>query len=217
MDAWLVDQRGHVIPQHKLMLHHVVFTNGGTSDRRRDTQCPGRETRERFWGTSEELRALALPAGYGYRTRPRDVWRANFMVMHHRAGARTFYLEYRVTVERRRVTPVKPYWLSVMPCSDGPRSGRSPAAARTHERSRTIRMPRAGRIVAVGGHLHGGARAIELSQPRCGDRVLVRNQPAYARRGTRCTGSSRCCTSPTRSTSRGGNRRPAGRFARASG
>lgn len=183
MDARLVDRRGKVIPQHVVMLHHLVFTNGGTNDRRRDSQCPGRETRERFWGTSEELRALTLPAGYGYRTNPRDVWRANFMAMHHRAGTRTLYLEYRVTVERRPVTPVKPLWLSVMPCSEDPQWTVPGGGAPTHRRSRTIRMPAAGRIVAAGGHLHGGAKALELTQPRCGNRLLVRNEPAYAPAG----------------------------------
>jgi hypothetical protein len=37
----------------------------------------------------------------------------------------------------------------------------------------------AGRIVAAGAHLHGGAQAITLSQPRC-ERTLVRNVPFYA-------------------------------------
>ena len=41
-------------------------------------------------------------------------------------------------------------------------------------------MPEAGRIVAAGGHLHGGAQSIAVSQPRCKDRTLVRNLPAYA-------------------------------------
>ena len=41
-------------------------------------------------------------------------------------------------------------------------------------------MPEAGRIVAVGGHLHGGALSLDLSQPGCGDRTLVRSKPSYA-------------------------------------
>ena len=70
MDARLVDARGDVIPQQVTMLHHLVFTNGGPDDRRRDPQCPHKTTRERFWGTSEELRPLTLPPGYGYPTGP---------------------------------------------------------------------------------------------------------------------------------------------------
>src|SRR5262245_6209502 len=61
MDARLVDAKGRVIPQSDVMLHHLVFTNGGPDDRKRDAECRGRDTRERFFGTSEELRAMTLP------------------------------------------------------------------------------------------------------------------------------------------------------------
>src|SRR6188508_2411117 len=36
MDVRLVDAQGRVIPQWITMLHHVVFTNGGPDDKRRD-------------------------------------------------------------------------------------------------------------------------------------------------------------------------------------
>ena len=84
MDARLVDARGQVIPQHVAMLHHLVFTNGGPDGSRGDRACPLSTSRERFFGTSEELRPLTLPRGYGYPTSPADRWRALLMVMHHR-------------------------------------------------------------------------------------------------------------------------------------
>jgi plastocyanin len=180
MDARLVDKAGAVLPQHITMLHHLVFTNGGPDDGRRDPACPLKTTRERFWGTSEELRPLTLPPGYGYPTDPADQWRAILMVMHHRAGEREVYLEYRVTVDTRPTIPVKPYWLSIVPCSPDPQWTVPGTGARTDERARTFTIPEAGRIVAAGGHLHGGARSIAISQPRCKDRTLVRNHPAYA-------------------------------------
>ena len=62
MDARLVDARGNVIPQHVAMLHHLVFTNGGPDNRRGDRACPFNATRERFYGTSEELRPAHAPA-----------------------------------------------------------------------------------------------------------------------------------------------------------
>ena len=34
--------------------------------------CPLKTTRERFYGTSEELRPLTLPPGYGYPSDPAD-------------------------------------------------------------------------------------------------------------------------------------------------
>ena len=163
------------------MLHHLVFTNGGPDDKRRDPGCPHKPTRERFWGTSEELRALTLPPGYGYPTDPTDIWRAILMVMHHRAGERQFFLEYRVTVDPRPTIPVKPYWLSIdpvlaRPAVDGARRRHedAPPLARVHDArggpDRRRRRPPARR------------RAVDLmlSQPRCGDRTLVSNQPAYA-------------------------------------
>ena len=180
MDARLVDASGAVIPQHVLMLHHLVFTNGGPDGSRGDRACPLSTTRERFWGTSEELRPLTLPPGYGYPTNPADRWRALLMVMNHRAGEREFFLEYRVTVDPRPVVPVTPYWLSVIPCQPDPQWSVPGDRNGPHRRSRTFTMPEAGRIVAVGGHLHGGALDVRLSQPACGDRTLVRSRPFYA-------------------------------------
>ena len=180
MDARLVDASGAVIPQHILMLHHLVFTNGGPDGRRGDRACPLSTTRERFWGTSEELRPLTLPPGYGYPMNPADRWRALMMVMHHRAGEREFFLEYRVTVDPRPVIPVAPYWLSVIPCAPDPQWSVPGDRKGPHRRSRKFTMPEAGRIVAVGGHLHGGALDLRLSQPACGDRTLVRSRPFYA-------------------------------------
>jgi plastocyanin len=180
MDARLVDKAGNVIPQQVTMLHHLVFTNGGPDDKRGDPACPRKTTRERFWGTSEELRPLTLPPGYGYPTNPADRWQAFLMVMHHRAGERQFYVQYRVTVDTRPVVPVKPYWLSIVPCSPDPQWTVPGTGAKTQNRTRTFTIPAAGRIVAAGGHLHGGAQAIALSQPRCQHRTLIRNVPAYA-------------------------------------
>jgi plastocyanin len=180
MDARLVDKRGKVIPQHVAMLHHLVFTNGGPDNRRGDRACPFNATRERFYGTSEELRPMTLPRGYGYPTNPADKWRALLMVMHHREGEREVFLEYRVTVDPRPVIEVKPYWLSVIPCVPDPQWSVPGDGNGPHRRSREFRMPEAGRIVAVGGHLHGGALSLDLSQPGCGDRTLVRSKPSYA-------------------------------------
>ena len=40
-------------------------------------------------------------------------------------------------------------------------------------------MPFDARIVAVGGHLHGGAKDMWLSQPECGGRRLLDTSPRY--------------------------------------
>jgi plastocyanin len=182
MDARIVDVSGVEIPQAEVMLHHNVFTNGGTDNSRTDGACPHRDVRERFYGTSEELRPLTLPRGYGYPTNPADQWKMIWMAMNHRHERREAYVEYRVTVDPSPgLTPVKPYWLSVVPCVSDPQytvpGGGAPGSI--HKRSKTFAMPVGGRIVAVGGHLHGGSHSLVLSQPACGNRTLAVNDPAY--------------------------------------
>jgi plastocyanin len=185
MDAFIVDKRNRVIPQSKVMLHHLVFKNlGHSTNVRRDGACPGSRGDQRFYGESEELRALTLPRGYGYRIDREDRWRMGWMVMNHTHRVRQAWIRYHVKIDTRRLRPVTPYWLSVMGCHVDPQftvpgTGAKPAA--TYKRSKTFAVPRDGRIVAVGGHLHGGGRGISLSQPRCGNRTLVSSKPTYGR------------------------------------
>jgi hypothetical protein len=188
MDARIVDLDGKEVPQHELMLHHVVFTNGGTPGRSRtDAACPGRLP-ERFFGTSEELRPLTLPRGYGYRIGADDNWTAAWMLMNHQDRRRRVMLEYRVTVDRdRSLRPVTPMWLGVTSCdtTGDPQytvPGGAPGGAED-VRSRAWRMPFNGRVVAIGGHLHGGGKALSVAQPRCGDRTLFSATAIYADAG----------------------------------
>ena len=188
MDARLVTLDGEVVPQHELMLHHVVFTNGGTAARSRtDAACPGRLP-ERFFGTSEELRPLTLPRGYGYRVGVHDNWTAAWMAMNHQGRQRRVMLEYRVTVDRdRSLRPVTPFWLGVTSCATtgDPQytvPGGAPAGAEDL-RSRNWRMPFNGRVVAIGGHLHGGGKALSVAQPRCADRTLFSASAIYGAAG----------------------------------
>ncbi|HKP20519.1 MAG TPA: hypothetical protein VJT68_03320 [Thermoleophilaceae bacterium] len=186
MDVRVVDPDGAEIPQSQLMLHHNVFTNGGPDNTRRDGACPDNAVRERFYGTSEELRPLTLPRGYGYPTSPRDQWKMIWMVMNHRHQRREAYVEYRVTVDPdQSLAPVTPYWLSVVPCISDPMytvpgGGKPGTVAR---RSKTFTMPKAGHIVAVGGHLHGGSYGLRLTQPDCDNRTIALNDPTYAPHG----------------------------------
>ena len=220
MDARLVDARGNVIPQHVAMLHHLVFTNGGPDDARGDRACPLTTTRERFYGTSEELRPLTLPPGYGYPTNPADqLARAADGDAPPRRRARVLP---RVPRDRRPAPghPGQAVLAERDPVRRPTRSGRCPGdGTRPHRRSREFTMPEAGRIVAVGGHLHGGAldarpqpaglrrphaRALQARPTRRQGRPAVRGHAAAAR-------------ARPEERSAGGSRRPAGRSARASG
>ncbi|HKP91525.1 MAG TPA: hypothetical protein VJT75_16280 [Thermoleophilaceae bacterium] len=179
MDANVVDSDGHVIPQSVVMLHHLVFKDQGHARSfRPDAACPTTSSDERFFGVSEELRALTLPKGYGYRIEREDRWRMGWMLMNHTHRTRAAWIRYHVRIDTSdRLRHVTPYWFSVLGChvdpaytvAGGDRGGR---------RGRTFRVPRAGRIVAVGGHLHGGSNSISLAQPRC-DRTLITNRPTY--------------------------------------
>ena len=183
MDAFIVDRGGRVVPQAQVMLHHLVFKDlGSPGHPRRDGACPSSQGDQRFYGESEELRAMTLPRGYGYRIARRERWRMGWMIMNHTHRARQVWLRYHMRIDTRRLRPVTPYWLSVTGCHVDPQfsvpgSGSGPAS--TYVRSRGFRMPRSGRIVAVGGHLHGGSRSISLTQPRCHGRTLVTSKPTY--------------------------------------
>jgi plastocyanin len=183
MRATVVDRRGRRLPVRRVMLHHVLFKNiGRFRGDRREPLCGHRG--ESFYGTGEEDQPLRLPRGYGYRIRKRDRWRIAWMLMNHRGRPETAYLRYRVVVEtRRRLRPVTPYWVRVTACrlaSDPIFTipGRGPPGS-TATRSRTFALPRPGRLVAANAHVHGGSKDLVISQPRCGDRPLMRSRPLY--------------------------------------
>ncbi|HEX8074866.1 MAG TPA: hypothetical protein VF545_07780 [Thermoleophilaceae bacterium] len=183
MDATVVDAAGQPIPLSQVMPHHIVFKDmsyrGGP--RRPDAACPHAASDQRFYGTSEELRPMTFPDGYGYRVNRRDRWKMGWMLMNHTHERRTAYIQYRVKVDTAKLTPVTPYWFSVLGCGIDPAysvpGGGDAGSVST--RAFTARVPRAGRIVAVGGHLHGGSHDISLTQPRCGKRTLVTSRPTY--------------------------------------
>ena len=180
MDAALVDRRGHAVRINKVMLHHVVFIDSG----RRYNACRGRKGTP-FFGTGEENEQLVLPPGYGYRTHRGDDWRMVAMFMSHQLQAKTVYLRYRVTVvtgpPARRMTDVLPMWLRADGCKVEPAYDVNGDGDPAQHNLQTAawRMPVDGRIVAAGGHLHGGAYDLRVTQPRCGDRTLIHNAPRY--------------------------------------
>src|SRR5215217_873355 len=145
MYAHVVDGKGNPIPQQRVMLHHVLFTNqrrGGIGD------CRAAKA-EAFYGTGEEDQRLEMPPGYGYRVRKADRWKVGWMFMNHRHGNDRVYLEYTVTISDEPLAPVTQYWISVS-CAQGkiysvPGVGGPDSL---HARSRTWTIPRSGRIVA---------------------------------------------------------------------
>lgn len=195
MSVDVVDKNGKPVGIDRLMLHHIVFSNlGRFGGDRRDgtcntltlldskTQVPG--VVERFYAAGEERAEMELPPGYGYPVKGADRWLMTWMVMNHRAQTDEAYVQYKITYDDApNLTPVKPYWHDVRNCKadpvfDVPGGGKPGSNFAT---SSTITMPEGSRIVAAGGHVHGGAKYLKMTQPECGGRQLVRSDPAWGR------------------------------------
>lgn len=184
LDGWLVrmrarvvDRRGRPIPVRRVMLHHIVYKN----TRRKDGVCGGFES---FYGTGEENETLRFPPGYGYRVRRGDRWRTGWMLMNHRNRRQRAYIEYTAWVETsKRLQSVIPYWVRATGCygRNDPifnvPGGDAPGS--TFAKSSPWTVPRSGRIVAAGSHVHGGSKEILLSEPECGNRTLMASRPLY--------------------------------------
>jgi plastocyanin len=174
--AEVVDALGNVQGRDAVMLHHIVFAKVGTPD----TTCGG--FAERFYAEGEERTRLDLPAGYGYPNRAGDQWGLLYMLMNHRPQPLNGFIRYTVRyVTDEALTPVTPVWLDVRNCTgpdpvfDVPGGGR---AGSTYTRTADFRLPRSGRIVAGGAHLHGGGVRLELRNHSCGTTPFV-SQPTW--------------------------------------
>jgi plastocyanin len=186
MRAYLVDDRGRQVSIKDVMLHHIVFINHGRHPRDHKGSCEGRWG-EPFYGTGEEHQRLILPAGYGYRVEKGDRWRMQTMLMSHELKAKTVRVRYRMRIvsgkAARAMHHVKPIWIRANGCESANPSytveGGGPPGS-VSSRTFTWHVPITGRLVAAGGHLHGGATDLRLTEPGCSDRTLVDSKPLYA-------------------------------------
>ena len=189
MEVDIVDDQGDPIPISRLMLHHIVFLNVGEHDRTCDSfrDFGNREgyaglDPERFYAAGEERAKLFLPGGYGYRIEPDDAWAMTYMVMNHRKEVDTARIQWKVTVDDDpTVKDVHPYWLDARNCRADPIynvPGTGRPDSREVEKS-PFTMPESGRIVAGGGHVHGGARVLRLVEPDCRSRQLAYSVPTW--------------------------------------
>jgi plastocyanin len=194
MEVDVVDANGQPISPKRLMLHHVVFLNLGAPGRfdHRDWTCStftGLDYRsklpalaDRFYAAGEERNKLDLPGGYGYPVKGDDSWIVTWMLMNHHGHSDTAYIQYKLTYETERaLAPAYMVWLDVRNCLADPvfdvPGGGAPGSVFSRATTWTAREP--GRIVAGGGHLHGGGRSITLSEPDCAGRELFSSRPLY--------------------------------------
>jgi plastocyanin len=177
------------VPISRLMLHHIVFVNlarrdgtcGGFTGFDSASRLPGAE---RFFARGEEGAQMVLPSGYGYRFSPGEPWALTYMFMNHRRTVDTAYVRYSITWETTPQTEVKPYWLDVKNCLsdpvfDVPGGGRRGS---TFRRSATWKAPESGRLVAGGGHVHGGAKNLTLRRRDCSGQRLYTSRPLWGNR-----------------------------------
>jgi plastocyanin len=192
MEVDVVDTNGAQMPISRLMLHHIVFLNlGAQVGAKQDGTCStitSFNTRtafpayaERFYAAGEERAKMRLPDGYGYPTKAADKWAMTAMLMNHRGKTDTAYIQYSVTYDTEPKKEVTPYWLDVRNCQADPvydvPGGKRPGA--THRESARWTVPDDGRIVAAGGHVHGGGKNLTLNSGSC---ELYRSRPTWGTR-----------------------------------
>jgi plastocyanin len=176
LSAEVVDAQGHVQGRRRVMLHHIVFGKLGATD----ATCGG--PTERFYAEGEERTQMRLPVGYGYPNKASDRWYLLYMLMNHTKRPLVGFVRYTVEYEvARELIPVRPVWLDVRNCTgldpsfDVPGTG---GRFSTYARTMDWTAPTAGRIVAAGGHLHGGGVRLELHNATCGTVPFV-SQPTW--------------------------------------
>jgi plastocyanin len=191
MHTDVVDANGEPVPINRLMLHHIVFLNLGRlggdatcdsfTDWDSETVLPAPE---RFYAAGEERARLFLPPGYGYRgTGATDDWIMLYMVMNHRKQNDIAFVEYTVTVDTAaEIQHVRPYWLEVAGCSADPIYNVDPSGKGSDVETEQFDIVEDGRIIGGGGHVHGGARRLTVTQPDCDNRQIGRSVPAWGER-----------------------------------
>jgi Cupredoxin-like domain len=109
------------------------------------------------------------------------------MLMSHTLRFQKVYVEYKVRVvtgrHARGMEPVRPFWIRADGCANTHPSYTVPGGGgpgSSYVRSWRWRVPFDGRIVAAGGHLHGGARNLQLTEPGCDNREVLHTKPLYA-------------------------------------
>ncbi len=177
MSADVVDVKtGKPVPIRRIMLHHIVFFNLGSPEARKV---------DPFYGDGEERAKMILPEGYGYPIHPGEQWGWVWMLMNHQSLADQVSIRYRMTVVTdEQLKPVIPLAFDTSNRRSGlvfdvPGGGK-PGSVDLRQMSRIA--PVSGRLIAGLGHVHGGAKSLNLKQPACGGRSLYRSSPTWGRK-----------------------------------
>ena len=199
MSVNVVNADDSPVPIQRLMLHHIVFFEIGQPD----PTCAsfiGYDSKpwnyanlsRPIYGAGEERNVLVLPKGYGLPIRKQTgndawsniqkQWAMVWMLMNHRGVSDHAFIKYTVTWDDSpNLKPVHPYWLDVRNCNADPIYSVPGGGAKgaVNRQTYEYKMPESGRIVAGGGHVHGGARKLKVSEPDCGNRTVFQSKPAW--------------------------------------
>jgi plastocyanin len=188
MSVDVVNPDGTQVPINRVMLHHIVFARLGVKHPACDTitafdsktKLPA--AGEPIYAAGEERQVLALPPGYGYHiTKDAPIYMV-WMLMNHRGVKDNAQIRYTITWEDSEpLKPVKPIWLDVAGCKSDPvyNVPGGGKAGSVHERTYDYVAPESGRVVAGGGHVHGGGIETAVSQPDCDNREIMTSRPAW--------------------------------------
>lgn len=180
MDADVVSSRdanAKTLPIQDVMVHHLVYHQDGVSSS--PANCGGR-----FFARGEERQVFDFPDGYGIPNRRANGqaphWLLTHMLMNHRSYAQTVYVRIRVTYTDQPQKELTPLWIDTKGCDVDPvydvPGGGKPGS--TFRDTTDWRVPFDGRIIAAGGHLHGGGKFLKLRDATC-DRTLVDSRAYY--------------------------------------
>ena len=187
MSTNIVNADGSPVPIQRLMLHHIVFSKLGEQNPLcaqytgfdANQKLPGLATP--LYGAGEEHNILAFPPGYGLKLGANDTWLMTWMLMNHRKVTDHAFIEWKVTYTTDPVQDTHLYWLDVVNCHADPvfnvPGGGKPGS--TYTKTAEITMPESGHVVAAGGHVHGGADGLAISQPDCENRTIITSVPAW--------------------------------------
>jgi len=180
----LVEGDGSIPPVDKIHLHHAVWRMNGVAT----------------FAAGEEKTIVTMSPGYGFPSKPSDVWQMNHMIHDLVPSPATIYITYDLdfvplsSPAAATIVPVAPRLLDVMggigyPVFDAVRgAGHGPSATRQYTypddepKARVFRwtVDHDQTLVATGGHLHPGGLYTDLKITRGAQtKLLFRSTAKY--------------------------------------
>lgn len=188
--ARLVDSFGDPIPHDEVHLHHVAWLNPMKHDMTCDGYGPNGEPifpdYDRFIGRGKEHIRTVAPEGYGYfwsnQVPQPETQSAPYWVLEGEltgmAGNANTYVQYDVgfvPASKESRIDLEPVFLDIRNCWTNPVYTVREGSGRNGQSERYFfyRMPKGGRFVAGGGHMHDGGIKLVVTNMTEGEVVYT--------------------------------------------